>query len=139
MLIIEYRASPSHKVWLKTNLVAVVKWLTRRIVAPLRVGSTPTSHPTLLTVLGRSQVGKARDFDSLMRWFEPSRPSQIHDSLAQSVEHLTFNQGVPGSNPGWITSNHADFEKSRSAYFFETGKKLGKTFVVKQGGLLSRI
>ena len=21
-------------------------------------------------------------------------------SLAQSVEHLTFNQGVPGSNPG---------------------------------------
>ena len=28
-------------------MVAVVKWLTRRIVAPLRVGSTPTSHPTL--------------------------------------------------------------------------------------------
>ena len=28
------------------NMVAVVKWLTRRIVAPLRVGSTPTSHPT---------------------------------------------------------------------------------------------
>lgn len=27
-------------------MVAVVKWLTRRIVAPLRVGSTPTSHPT---------------------------------------------------------------------------------------------
>lgn len=29
-------------------MVAVVKWLTRRIVAPLRVGSTPTSHPTFL-------------------------------------------------------------------------------------------
>ena len=24
-------------------------------------------------------------------------------SLAQSVEHLTFNQGVPGSNPGRAT------------------------------------
>ena len=26
-----------------------------------------------------------------------------HDSLAQVVEHLTFNQGVPGSSPGWVT------------------------------------
>ncbi len=25
------------------------------------------------------------------------------DPLAQAVEHLTFNQGVPGSIPGWIT------------------------------------
>ena len=25
------------------------------------------------------------------------------DPLAQSVEHLTFNQGVRGSNPRWIT------------------------------------
>ena len=29
--------------------------------------------------LGRSQVGKARDFDSRIRWFESSRPSQIYD------------------------------------------------------------
>ena len=28
----------------------------------------------------------------------------IHcDPLAQSVEHLTFNQGVPRSSRGWIT------------------------------------
>ena len=27
----------------------------------------------------------------------------IFDPLAQAVEHLTFNQGVPGSIPGWIT------------------------------------
>ena len=25
------------------------------------------------------------------------------DPLAQSVEHLTFNQGVPRSSRGWIT------------------------------------
>ena len=77
-----------------------MKRLTRRIVAPLRVGSIPTSHPIFL---GRSQVGKARDFDSRMRWFESSRPSQRCDPLAQSVEHLTFNQGVPSSSLGWIT------------------------------------
>ena len=27
----------------------------------------------------------------------------VNDSLAQTVEHLTFNQGVRGSNPRWIT------------------------------------
>jgi hypothetical protein len=80
-------------------MVAVVKRLTHRIVAPARVSSILTSHPILM---GHSQVGKARDFDSRMRWFESSCPSQV-DSLAQLVEHLTFNQGVPGSNPGWIT------------------------------------
>ena len=87
-----------------------MKRLTHWIVAPACVGSIPTSHPiftALFDLLGRSQVGKARDFDSRMRWFESSRPSQ-NDSLAQLVEHLTFNQGVPGSNPGWITNFFAD-------------------------------
>ncbi len=27
----------------------------------------------------------------------------VADPLAQAVEHLTFNQGVPGSIPGWVT------------------------------------
>ena len=27
----------------------------------------------------------------------------INDSLAQLVEHLTLNQQVPGSSPGWVT------------------------------------
>ena len=26
-----------------------------------------------------------------------------HEPLAQSVEHLTFNQGVVGSSPTWLT------------------------------------
>ena len=26
------------------------------------------------------------------------------DPLAQSVEHLTFNQGVPRSSRGWVTN-----------------------------------
>ena len=80
----------------------MVKWLTRRIVAPLFEGSNPSSHPINFILLGRSQVGKAPDFDSGMRWFESSRPSHF-DPLAQSVEHLTFNQGVVGSSPTWVT------------------------------------
>ena len=35
----------------------------------------------------------------------PASPAKlnINDPLAQSVEHLTFNQGVPRSSRGWIT------------------------------------
>lgn len=51
-------------------MAGMVKWLTRRIVAPLCVGSTPTTHPT-----GVSPSGKATDFDSVMRWFESSYPN----------------------------------------------------------------
>ena len=51
---------------------------------------------------GVSPSGKARDFDSRIRWFESSHPSQF-DPLAQSAEHLPFKQGVPGSIPGWLT------------------------------------
>ena len=59
---------------------------------------------------GVSPSGKARDFDSLIRWFESSHPCHAfsdapillhmcHAPLAQSVEHLPFKQGVRGSNP----------------------------------------
>ena len=33
----------------------------------------------------------------------PATPAKF-DSLAQSVEHVTFNHGVRGSNPRWITT-----------------------------------
>ena len=57
-------------------MVDMVKRLTHRIVAPARVGSIPTIHPTFFfTFLGHSQVGKARDFDSRIRRFEPCHPS----------------------------------------------------------------
>ena len=32
------------------------------------------------------------------------QPPLPFDPLAQSVEHLTFNQGVPRSSRGWVTS-----------------------------------
>ncbi len=49
--------------------------------------------------IGVSPSGKAPDFDSVMRRFESCHPSHNYGSLAQSAEHLTFNQGVDGSNP----------------------------------------
>ena len=53
--------------------------------------------------LGCRQVVKARDFDSRIVGSNPATPARF-DPLAQSVEHLTFNQGVRGSSPRWVTT-----------------------------------
>ncbi len=79
-------------------MVGVAKWLTHRIVAPALVGSNPIAHP----IVGESPSGKATDFDSVIRRFDPYLPSHF-EPLAQLVEHLTFNQGVDGSSPSWLT------------------------------------
>ena len=63
-------------------------------------------------MLGCSQVGKALDFDSSIPQVRVLSPQPFlkylqqnyRDPLAQSVEHLTFNQGVPRSSRGWITN-----------------------------------
>ena len=52
---------------------------------------------------GVSPSGKAPDFDSGIRRFKSCHPSQFSDPLAQSVEHLTFNQGVRSSSLRRIT------------------------------------
>ena len=64
---------------------------------------------------GVSPSGKARDFDSRIRRFEPCHPS-MYDPLAQSAEHLTFNQGVRSSNLRWVTIKHSS--KEGCFYFF---------------------
>ena len=35
----------------------------------------------------------------------PASPAYKYGPLAQVVEHLTFNQVVPGSSPGWLIIN----------------------------------
>jgi hypothetical protein len=50
---------------------------------------------------GYGEAVNAPDCGSGTRGFDPHYPP--HDPLAQSVEHLTFNQGVPRSSRGWIT------------------------------------
>ena len=98
-----------------------------RIVVPGVVGSSPITHPRkergdreysdpFVRSIGASPSGKARDFDSLTRWFESSRPSQpliagraflIFDPVAQQAEQLPFKQWVRGSNPRRVTKRDA--------------------------------
>ena len=59
-------------------------------------------------MVGIAQLVRAPDCGSGGREFESHYPPHIkYDSLAQSVEHLTFNQGVRSSNLRWITKEEA--------------------------------
>ena len=66
----------SDKITLVLKMVAVVKWLTRRIVVPLFRGFDPHQPPQTY-FLGASPSGKALDFDSSIRRFESSRPCHL--------------------------------------------------------------
>ena len=62
-----------------TSMVGIVKWLRPRVVAPVYVGSNPTTHPINEIAVGVSPSGKATDSDSVMRRFESCYPSQFGD------------------------------------------------------------
>ena len=50
-------------------------------------------------MVGMAQLVSAPDCGSGGRGFESHYPPFLYGSLAQSVEHWTFNPGVPGSSP----------------------------------------
>ena len=52
-----------------------------------------------INMVGMAQLVSAPDCGSGGRGFESHYPP-FCGSLAQSVEHWTFNPGVPGSSPG---------------------------------------
>ena len=108
-----------------------LSWLKRQFVALEIVGSNPITHPTYSCSRSSPEL---RDFTTIywgvaqrlgQRTLTPSslvriQPSQIllfkiqYDPLAQLAEHLTFNQGVRGSNPRWVTLYS---DKARNDFF----------------------
>ena len=56
------------------------------------------------TLLGYRQAVKAQHFDCCIVGSIPTSP--VHGTLAQMVEHLTFNQVVGGSSPPCLTFSY---------------------------------
>ena len=89
----------------------LVKWLNTPVFhAGIQGFESPTGHQLFFcpaassgVFAGDSPSGKATDFDSVIPRFESWIPSHLHEPLAQLEEHLTFNQGVVGSSPTWLT------------------------------------
>ena len=63
-------------------------------------GSTPGAHPLLQDYAGLSPSGKAQAFDACISLVRIQLA--LFETLAQSVEHLTFNQVVAGSIPACL-------------------------------------
>ncbi len=68
-----------------------------------RAGSSPARGTTII-LCGSSSVGRASAFQAECREFDPRLPLH-YEPLAQSVEHMTFNHGVTGSIPVWLTTS----------------------------------
>ncbi len=79
-------------------MAIVAKWLTHRFVDPALGGSIPLDRP-IVFLLGISQAVRQRTLTPSCIGSNPISPAIYYESLAQLVEHLTFNQGVEGSNP----------------------------------------
>ena len=86
-------------------MVGIVKWLRPRVVAPVYVGSNPTTHP--IEVVGVSPSGKATDSDSVIRRFESCYPS------FESLKRLSFFMRL------------SRYEKNPRQYVVDRRKKLG--------------
>ena len=91
-----------------------LSWIEQRPSKAWVGGSNPSWHTTIFKKPhgGCSSVGQSARLWLQRSWVRipPFTPQLLklnrYDPVAQLVEHKTFNLGVPGSSPGWITSGH---------------------------------
>ena len=80
-------------------------------------GSTPGAHPLLQDYAGLSPSGKAQAFDACISLVRIQLA--LFETLAQSVEHLTFNQVVAGSIPACLMNEIKAKAARKGLLFYE--------------------
>ena len=103
-----------------SRLADVAQWQSSWFVISRLGVRIPSSAPTRVILLRRgTQVGQRGQTVNLLA--VPSlvriQSSPQKGQLAQLAEHLTFNQGVPGSTPGWLTKTFESGEDDFLAAF----------------------
>ena len=77
-------------------------------------GSNPCIHPGVMPIMGYRQAVRHSTLTAALVGSNPTSPVRAvekncsikYGALAQSVEHLTFNQVVRGSNPRCLTKTY---------------------------------
>ena len=83
-------------------------------------GSNPCIHPGVKPIMGYRQAVRHSTLTAADVGSNPTSPVKVKTSygtLAQSVEHLTFNQVVGGSNPPCLIIDKR-YRKYDTFYFF---------------------
>ena len=98
------------------NMGAQLSWIEQRPSKACVRGSNPCALTTLYRGFAKSV--RHSTLTATCVGSSPASPAKlIFDPLAQSVEHLTFNQGVPRSSRGWITNYGPLVKRSRHRPF----------------------
>ena len=79
-------------------------WLARQIVALEAKGSSPFTHPYTQWAIAKGLRHRTLTPALLVRIQLAQLALSAYGVLAQSVDHLTFNQVVRGSSPRWLTT-----------------------------------
>ena len=110
----------NHAIWVRFPvnppffMLTIGQWLVRLFVAQNISVRFRIVNPIYKTS-GCSSVGRAKDWKSLCRWFNPNQPQNIRSVSLAGLKHQTFNLGIVDSNSTRINFIYAHVPNRQTA------------------------